>query len=141
MTTPNSKTTPPAATKPYRVVVADDHAVVRRGVRALLEMQPGIEIAAEVTNGSEALNLVRKLKPDLVVLDLTMPDMNGLEVARAIKEESIATDLLVLTMHFSEEVVREALRCGAMAYVLKSDADTDLLAAVDHVRHRLPFFT
>jgi DNA-binding NarL/FixJ family response regulator len=141
MTTPSPKTPRPPASKPYRVVVADDHAVVRRGVRALLEMQPGIEVAAEATNGSEALNLVRKLKPDLVVLDLTMPDMNGLEVARAIKEESIATDLLVLTMHFSEEVAREALRCGAMAYVLKSDADTDLLAAVDHVRHRQPFFT
>ena len=91
--------------------------------------------------GSEALNLVRKLKPDLVVLDLTMPEMNGLELARAIREENATTDMLVLTMHFSEEVAREALRCGAMAYVLKSDADTDLLAAVDHVRHRQPFFT
>ena len=127
--------------KAYRVVVADDHAVVRRGVRALLEMQPGIEVAAEATNGLEALNLVRKLKPDLVVLDLTMPEMNGLELARAIREENNTTEMLVLTMHFSEEVAREALRCGAMAYVLKSDADTDLLAAVDHVRHKQPFFT
>jgi DNA-binding NarL/FixJ family response regulator len=127
--------------KAYRVIVADDHAVVRRGVRALLEMQPGIEISAEATNGLEALNLVRKLKPDLVVLDLTMPEMNGLELARAIREENDTTDMLILTMHFSEEVAREVLRCGAMAYVLKSDADTDLLAAVDHVRHKQPFFT
>ena len=130
-----------AASKSYRVVVADDHAIVRRGVRSLLEMQPGIEVAAEATNGLEALNLVRKLKPDLVVLDLTMPEMNGLELARAIREENKTTDMLVLTMHFSEEVAREALRCGAMAYVLKSDADNDLLAAVDHVRHKQPFFT
>src|ERR1700693_585409 len=100
--------------KTYRVVVADDHAVVRRGVRALLEMQPGIEISAEATNGLEALNLVRKLKPDLVVLDLTMPEMNGLELARAIREENRTTEMLVLTMHISEEVAREALRCGAM---------------------------
>jgi DNA-binding NarL/FixJ family response regulator len=130
-----------SAGKSYRVIVADDHAVVRRGVRALLEMQPGIEVAAEATNGLEALDLVRKLKPDLVVLDLTMPEMNGLELARAIREENSTTDMLVLTMHFSEEVAWEALRAGAMAYVLKSDADTDLLAAVDHVRHKQPFFT
>ena len=138
--TPNTKSAGSGG-KTYRVVVADDHAVVRRGVRALLEMQPGIEIAAEATNGLEALQLVRKLKPDLVVLDLTMPEMNGLELARAIREENNTTEMLVLTMHFSEEVAREALRCGAMAYVLKSDADTDLLAAVDHVRHNQPFFT
>jgi len=137
---PNARPAPPLD-KPYRVLVADDHAVVRRGVRALLELQPGIEIAAEAVNGLEALNLVRKLKPDLVVLDLTMPEMNGLELARAIRDENSSTDLLVLTMHFSEEVAREALRSGAMAYVLKSDADTDLLAAVDHVRHHQPFFT
>jgi DNA-binding NarL/FixJ family response regulator len=127
--------------KPYRVVVADDHAVVRRGVRALLELQPGIEVTAEAGNGLEALNLVRQLKPDLVVLDLTMPEMNGLELARAIRDENSSTDLLILTMHFSEEVAREALRSGALAYVLKSDADTDLLAAIDHVRHHQRFFT
>ena len=138
--TPNAKPAPPPD-KPYRVLVADDHAVVRRGVRALLELQPGIEVAAEAVNGSEALNMVRKLKPDLVVLDLTMPELNGLELARAIRDENLSTDLLILTMHFSEEVAREALRSGAMAYVLKSDADTDLLAAVDHVRHHQPFFT
>ena len=133
--------TAPKPPKAYRVVVADDHAVVRRGVCSLLEMRPGIEIAAEATNGLEALDLVRKLKPDLVVLDLTMPEMNGLELARTIREENETTDMLVLTMHFSDEVAREALRCGAMAYVLKSDADTDLLAAVDHVRNKQPFFT
>ncbi len=131
----------PLSDKPYRVVVADDHAVVRKGVRALLELQPGIEVAAEAVNGLEALNMVRQLKPDLVVLDLAMPEMNGLELARTIREENTSTDLLILTMHFSEEVAREALRSGALAYVLKSDADTDLLAAIDHVRHREPFFT
>jgi DNA-binding NarL/FixJ family response regulator len=139
--TPASSRQVSSGEKPYRVVVADDHTVVRKGVRALLEMQPGIEIAAEAVNGLEALHLVRQLKPDLLVLDLTMPEMNGLELAQAIREENMTTDLLVLTMHFSEEVAREALRCGAMAYVLKSDADTDLLAAVDHVRHHQPFFT
>lgn len=126
---------------PYRIVVADDHAVVRRGLRSLLETQPGIEVCSEASTGAEALELVNSLKPDLVVLDLTMPEMNGLDVTRAIREASPSTAVLVLTMHFSEELAREALRAGALAYVLKSDADSELLAAIDHVRHNQPFFT
>jgi two-component system response regulator NreC len=127
--------------KPYRVLVADDHAVVRHGLRVLLEAQPGVQVCGEASTGLETIDCVKKGKPDLLVLDLTMPDMNGLEVMRAIRGESPSTDVLVLTMHFSEELAREMLRCGALGYVLKSDADTDLLAAVDHVRHHQPFFT
>lgn len=125
----------------YRILIADDHAVVRHGIRAMLQSQPGIEVPWEASNGIEALECIKKEKPDLVVLDLTMPEMNGLEVVRCIRDESPATDILVLTMHFSEEVAREVLHCGALAYVLKSDADTDLLVAVDHVRHHQPYFT
>jgi DNA-binding NarL/FixJ family response regulator len=127
--------------KPYRILVADDHSVVRRGIRALLETQPGIEVAWEASDGIEAMQCIKKDKPDLVILDLTMPEMNGLEVVRSIRVESPTTDILVLTMHFSEEIAREVLNCGALAYVLKSDADTDLLVAVDHVRHHQPYFT
>jgi DNA-binding NarL/FixJ family response regulator len=127
--------------KPYRVLIADDHVVVRRGVRAMLESQPGIEVCSEASNGVEALHYIRKEKPDLLVLDLTMPEMNGLEVVRSVREESPSTDILVLTMHFSEELARECLGCGALAYVLKSDADAELLAAVDHIRHHQPHFT
>jgi DNA-binding NarL/FixJ family response regulator len=127
--------------KSYRVLVADDHAVVRHGLRVLLEAQPGVQVCGEAQTGLEAIDYVKKGKPDLVVLDLTMPDMNGLEVVRVIRKESLPTDVLVLTMHFSEELARELLRCGALGYVLKSDADTELLAAVDHVRHHQPFFT
>lgn len=127
--------------KPYRILLADDHAVVRLGLRALLEDQPGIEISDEATNGVEALEHVKKAKPDLVVLDLTMPEMNGLDAARAIREESPQTSVLVLTVHFSEELAREVLRCGAMGYVLKSDAENELLSAVDHARHGQTFFT
>src|SRR6202163_4908205 len=89
----------------------------------------------------EALDYVAKEKPDLLVLDLTMPEMNGLEVVCAAREESPSTDVLILTMHFSEELAREVLRCGGLGYVLKSDADTELLAALDNVRHHQPFFT
>jgi DNA-binding NarL/FixJ family response regulator len=127
--------------KSYKILVADDHAVVRRGLCALLESQPGIEVCWEASTGVEAMEQVKKEKPDLVVLDLTMPEMNGLEVVRAVRQESPSTEILVLTMHFSEELAREVLRCGALAYVLKSDADAELLAAVDHVRHHQPFFT
>ncbi len=130
-----------AAKQPYRVLIADDHAVVRRGLRALLALQPGIEVCSEASSGTEALDYVKKEKPDLLLLDLTMPEMNGLEVARAVREESPETDILVLSMHFSEEIAREVLRSGAIGYVLKSDADTELLSAVDHARQRQPFFT
>jgi len=130
-----------AAKQPYRILIADDHAIVRRGLRALLTSQPGIEVCSEASSGTEALDYLKKEKPDLMVLDLTMPEMNGLEVARVAREESPTTDILVLSMHFSEEIAREVLRCGAIGYVLKSDADTELLAAVDHARHRQPFFT
>jgi DNA-binding NarL/FixJ family response regulator len=129
------------SSKPYRILVADDHAVVRRGVRALLENQPGLEVCCEASTGLEALEYVKKAKPNLVLLDLTMPEMNGLEAARAIHDESPETDVLILTMHFSEDVAREVLRSGARGYVLKSDADSELVAAVRHVQQRKPFFT
>jgi DNA-binding NarL/FixJ family response regulator len=127
--------------KPYRILVADDHPVVRRGLHALLGSQPGVEVCWEASTGVEAMEHVKNEKPDLVVLDLTMPEMNGLEVVRAVREESPSTEVLVLTMHFSEELAREVLRSGALGYVLKSDADTELLAALDHARHHQPFFT
>ncbi|HTZ74723.1 MAG TPA: response regulator transcription factor [Candidatus Aquilonibacter sp.] len=129
------------ASKSYRILVADDHAVVRRGLRALLDAQMGLEVCAEASNGAETLEFVAKMRPDMVVLDLTMPEMNGLDVIRSIKQVSPSTAVLVLTMHFSEELAREVLRAGALAYVLKSDADSELLAAIDHVRHNQHFFT
>lgn len=127
--------------KPYRVVVADDHAVVRRGLRSLLDAQPGIEVCAEASTGAETLDCVRELKPDLLVLDITMPEIGGLEVTRTVREQCPCTTVLVLTMHYSEELARDILRAGALGYVLKSDADADLLAAIDHLRHNQPFYT
>ena len=95
----------------------------------------------EAANDLEALELVKASKPELVLVDLTMPEMNGLEVTAAIRAASPETEVLVLSMHFSEELAREVLRCGALGYVLKSDADEELLAAVDHARRHQPFFT
>ncbi|MGA9883619.1 MAG: response regulator transcription factor [Candidatus Acidiferrales bacterium] len=127
--------------RPYRILVADDHPVVRRGLRNLLEAQPGMEVSWEASTGGEAINMIKTGKPDLVILDLTMPEIGGLDVLAAGKQASPSTEFLVLSMHFSEELAREVLRCGAMGYVLKSDADSELLAAVDHIRHHQPFFT
>jgi DNA-binding NarL/FixJ family response regulator len=133
--------TPTSPRRSYRILVVDDHSIVRRGLRSLLESQSGLEVCAEAANGVEAMEHVIKDRPDLVVLDLTMPEKNGLEVARLIREESPSTHVLILTMHFSEEVAREVLRCGARGYILKSDADVELLAAVRHIQQNKPFFT
>jgi DNA-binding NarL/FixJ family response regulator len=130
-----------APVKNYRVLVADDHDVVRRGVRALLEGQPGVEVCCEAATGVEAVEHVKRAKPDLVVLDLTMPDMNGLEAARVIRETSPETEVLILSMHFSEEIAREILRVGARGYLLKTDANTELIAAVQRLRQGKTFFT
>jgi DNA-binding NarL/FixJ family response regulator len=127
--------------KIYRIQIADDHSVVRRGIRAVLELEPNLEITSETSTGTETLEHVRKNHPDLLLLDLTMPEMNGLEIAAAVRKECPDTQIIILTMHFSEAVAREALKCGALGYMLKSDADTDLIAAVRHVRLNRTFFT
>jgi DNA-binding NarL/FixJ family response regulator len=135
---------PPLPSKhgaPYRVIVVDDHPVVRRGLRAILETQRDIEIYGEAADGLAAVELVKKSKPDLVLLDLTMPEMNGLDVTAAVRECSPGTEVLVLSMHFSEELAREVLRSGALGYMLKTDADTELLEAIERVRRHQPFFT
>src|SRR5579872_2486791 len=125
----------------YRVLIADDHAVVRCGLRSLLSGQPGIEICGEASDGGEAIAMTKSEKPDLLVLDLTMPEKNGLDVLQEVRAAVEQTAVLVLSMHFSDELARQVLRLGALGYMLKSDADVELLAAVDHMRHNQPFFT
>lgn len=131
----------PEGPKPYRVLVVDDFPALRRGVKQLLETLPGIEVCCEAGDGREAVELVKKEKPDLVVLDLGMPEMDGLDAAGAIREAAPATEVLVFTMHFSEELAREVLRAGVRGYVLKSDPESELLAAVEHLRAGKPYFT
>jgi DNA-binding NarL/FixJ family response regulator len=126
---------------PLRIVVVDDHAVVRRGVRGLLESRAGWEVVAEATTGREAVAQVRRLRPHLVVMDLSLPELNGLEATRQIVKEFPETEVLVLTMHHSEQLARDVLQAGARGYLLKSDADQSLIAAVDSLRQHKPFLT
>lgn len=128
-------------TDALRILVVDDHGVVRRGVRALLESHPGWQVVGEGSNGRDAVELVRTLRPHVVVLDLSMPDMNGLEATRQIVAESPQTEVLVLTMHHSEQLAHDVLQAGARGYLLKSDADQNLIAAVDNLRQHKPFLT
>jgi DNA-binding NarL/FixJ family response regulator len=124
-----------------RIVIADDHEIVRRGLRSLLEAQPGWQVVAEAVTGREAVERIAQLKPDVVVMDISMPEMNGLEATRQVLKSRPKTEILVLTMHESEQVVREVLEAGARGYVLKSDAGRSLVAAVDSLRQHRPFFT
>jgi DNA-binding NarL/FixJ family response regulator len=126
---------------PLRIVIIDDHAVVRRGVRGLLESQPGWEVSAEGSTGREAVELVRRLRPDVVVMDLSLPELNGLDATRQIVKEWPHTEILVLTMHHSEQLAQDVLQAGARGYVLKSDADDSLIAAVKSLREHKPFLT
>ena len=126
---------------PLRILVVDDHAVVRRGVRSLLESREGWEICGEATTGRDAVELSRRLRPDVVVMDLSLPELNGLDATRQILKEAPETEVLVLTMHHSEELARDVLQAGARGYVLKSDADENLIAAVDSLRQHRPFLT
>ncbi len=124
-----------------RLLVADDHEVIRRGVRSLLGAQPGWEVSGEAATGREAVEKAKKLKPDLVVLDITMPELDGLEATRQILEAVPRTKVLILTMHESEQVMSEVLEAGALGYVLKSDAADNLVPAVKALLHGKPFFT
>ena len=126
---------------PLKIVVVDDHAVVRRGVRALLESHAGWEVVAEATTGREAVEAVKQHRPEIVVMDLSLPELNGLEATRQIVHESQQTEVLVLTMHHSEQLAREVLKAGARGYVLKSDADENLITAVEALRQHKPFLT
>ncbi len=127
--------------KPVRILVADDHEVVRRGLRAILETREGWEVTGEAATGREAVDQAKQLKPDVVVLDLVMPEMNGLEATRRILKAAPTAEVLILTMHEPEHLMHEVLTAGARGYLLKSDAGRELVAAVDALSRHVPAFT
>ncbi len=122
-----------------RILVADDHPIVRHGLRTLLGGHPEWEIVDEAADGLEAVDKAGRLKPDVVVLDITMPKMGGLEACRLIRKTVPASEILIVTQHDSPQMMREALEAGARGYVVKSNAARDLLAAVETVSQHLPF--
>src|SRR5258705_8331551 len=124
-----------------RVLIADDHDLVRRGVRDLLATRNGWQVVGEACDGADAVRQAVALRPDIAILDFSMPELNGPGAAAQIAEKVPETGVVVLTMHESEEVMREVLQAGARGLVLKSDADRDLLEAVEAVSKKRHFFT
>lgn len=124
-----------------RIVVADDHALIRRGICDLLSSEPGWEVVAQAANGREAVEAVGVFKPNVLVIDLAMPEVNGLTAAREVLRAYPKVEIVLLTMHNTDQTIREVLKCGARGYVLKSDAEQDLVSAVKAVSQGKPFFT
>jgi DNA-binding NarL/FixJ family response regulator len=124
-----------------RILIADDHEVVRAGVRSLLESQPDCEICGEAATGRQVVALAQQLKPDVAIMDITMPELNGLEATRQIRKVAPTVQVLILSVHESEELVREIIDAGAHGYVLKSDAGRELAAAMHALRKQETFFT
>jgi two-component system response regulator NreC len=127
--------------KKLRILLADDHIVMRTGLRALLERQPNLEVVGESENGRETVELVASLRPDVVVMDVGMPILNGIEATKTIVSESPATSVVILSMHADESYVMRALKAGARAYLLKDSAAADLIGAIQAVSQNKSFFS
>ncbi|HET7207581.1 MAG TPA: response regulator transcription factor [Terriglobales bacterium] len=116
---------------PVRILLADDHEVVRQGLRTILQARPEWEIIGEADNGQRAIEAVKELRPDIVILDITMPIMSGLEATQAIAAAGVPTRVLIFTMHDSKSLVKAVRKAGAAGYVLKSRAARDLIRAIE----------
>jgi DNA-binding NarL/FixJ family response regulator len=127
--------------KSVRILIADDHELIRRGLASTLADKPGWSVVAEASNGREAVDLAASTQPDVVILDMTMPELNGLEATRQILAARSSARVLILTAHESEQLVREVLNAGAQGYVLKSDAGKALIAGIEALLDDRPFFT
>ena len=126
---------------PLRILIADDHEVVRDGLRAIIEHEPGWEVCGTAVTGREAVERAQELKPDIAVLDMTMPELSGLEAVRQIKRALPKTEVLVFSAHRSEEVVAQVFDAGAKSYICKADAGRHLVAAIRSLAEHKPFFT
>jgi DNA-binding NarL/FixJ family response regulator len=128
-------------TQELRILVADDHALVRRGIRELLHDQRGWRVVGEAGSGREAVDQAKRLKPDVAILDVTMPELDGLEATRQLRQAAPDTKVLILTMHESKQMVRRVLQAGARGYVLKTDFPRSLVTAVKNVSRDKRFFS
>jgi len=128
-------------TQSIRIVLADDHTVIRQGLRLLLERHAGVQVVGEAADGREAIDAVSATNPNVVVLDLAMPNLNGIEAARQIASRFPSVAIVVLSMHADESYLLQALKVGARAYLLKDSADADLIAAIRAVTQGKAFFS
>jgi DNA-binding NarL/FixJ family response regulator len=124
-----------------KLLLADDHEIVRQGLRSMLEAQRDCVVVGEAADGRQAVAMTKELNPDIVILDIGMPSLNGLEATRQILKIRPQTKVLILTMHESDSVIREVLDAGARGYILKTDAGRDLVSAVESLRRNKTFFT
>ena len=124
-----------------RILIADDHAVVRSGLRAILDAQPNWEVVAEAADGKEAVLKAIETRPDIAVLDYSLPLINGIQVTLQIRARLPKTEVLVFTMHDNESLIQDVVKAGARGYLLKSDARCDLMAAIEALAIHKPFFT
>jgi two-component system response regulator NreC len=127
--------------KLIRILLADDHIIMRNGLRLLLERQPGFQVIAEAADGRETVEMTEALRPDVVVLDVAMPNLNGIEAARQIASKLPAVAVVILSMHSDESYVLRALKAGARAYLLKDSAESDLIGAIKAVTEGKAFFS
>jgi DNA-binding NarL/FixJ family response regulator len=124
-----------------RILLADDHDVVRRGLKALLQERADWEVCGEALSGRRAVELAREMRPDIAIVDLMMPDLNGLETTRQIRKVSENTQVLIFTMHHNEALVHDVLDAGARGYLLKTDGERHIVAAVETLMKRQPYFS
>src|ERR1700734_2329463 len=127
--------------KTLRILIADDHDLMRRGVKALLQSRAGWEVCGEAHTGREAVSKAEELKPDVVILDISMPDLNGVDAAKRIRKVAPATEILILSVHYSDQLIREIVEAGVRGHIVKSDSDRDLVIAVETLANHKPFFT
>ena|SRR6478735_1017918 len=126
---------------PKRVMVVDDHMVVRRGIRTLIESSPGWEVCAEASEGYEAVAMAEEVQPDIIVLDLSMPKLGGIDATVQLKKLLPDVEILILTMHESDQLLSQAFRAGARGYLLKSESDEKLMEALETLWRRKPYFS
>ncbi|HEX5423695.1 MAG TPA: response regulator transcription factor [Candidatus Acidoferrales bacterium] len=124
-----------------RILIADDHDLLRRGVKALLESHSGWTVCAEARTGLEAVAHAEELRPDIAILDIAMPDLNGIEAARRLQDACPRTEILLLSVHHSDQLIREIIESGIRGFVVKSDSDQDLLKAVEALSTHKPWMT
>jgi len=127
--------------KPLNILLADDHELILSGLKAILEGKPGWKVVGLARDGREAVKMAATLRPHVAVLDISMPELNGIEATRQIRRDSPATEILILTMHNSDVIVREVLQAGAKGFILKTDTNRLLKSAIESLAAHRPFFT